>query len=68
MCVWQMRSTHCDMFSHGREYFYVGHRQEATKCQTVNGVNVMPECTVCSQVHRFCEEKQENICSNERSH
>ncbi len=34
--------------------------------QNVNGVNVIPECTVCSWIHRFCKEKWENIHAAKR--
>ncbi len=30
------------------------------------GVNVMPECTIHSWVHRFDDEKWENIHNNEK--
>ncbi len=59
-----MRSTPCDTFSHNRDSFYVSLHKWL---QIVYSVNIMPESTVHSWVHRFYEEKQENIHNDKRS-
>ncbi len=60
VCVWQMWSRCCDMFSHGRESFSIGPRNAAARCVQCEAIRTQFDLCVIRTQYNFCN--LYNIC------